>query len=45
LRCPAAVYDDRLLNRAGQTRLLGPLLTPEANLDLAVEILAREAAG
>jgi hypothetical protein len=45
LRCPAAFYDDRLLNRAGQPRLLGPLLRPEANLDLAVEILAREAEG
>ncbi len=44
LRCPAAGYDERLLNRAGQARLLGPVLRPEANLDIAVEILAREAA-
>ncbi len=45
LRCPGAGYDDRLLNRAEQARLLGPTLRPETNLDLAVEILAREAAG
>ncbi|GFE61197.1 hypothetical protein [Geobacter sp. AOG2] len=38
--CPGAVYDDRLLNRAGQARLLGPGLNPETNLNLAVEILA-----
>jgi hypothetical protein len=36
-----AGYDDRLLNRAGQVRLLGPALNPETNLDLAAEILAR----
>lgn len=36
-----AVYDDRLLRRAGQVKLLGPALNPEANLSLAVEILAR----
>ncbi len=39
--CPGAVYDDRLLKRVGQVRLLGPALNPETNLDLAVEILAR----
>jgi hypothetical protein len=38
--CPGAVYDDRLLNQVGQTRLLGPGLNPETNLNLAVEILA-----
>jgi hypothetical protein len=38
---PGAVVDDRLLNRAGQARLLGPALNPETNLYLAVEILAR----
>jgi hypothetical protein len=43
-RCPAAAYDDRLLNQAAQAKLLGPLLKPETNLDLAVEILAREGA-
>jgi hypothetical protein len=36
-----AVYDERLRNRAGLVRLLGPALDPETNLDLAVEILAR----
>ena len=38
---PGAVYDDRLRNRAGLVRLLGPALDPETNLDLAVEILAQ----
>jgi hypothetical protein len=38
---PGAAYDDRLLKRVGQTRLLGPSLNPETNLDLAAEILAR----
>ena len=36
-----SVFDDRLLNRVGQFRLLGPTLNPETNLDLAAEILAR----
>lgn len=36
-----AVYDDRLLNRIGQVRLLGSVLNPETNLDLAAEILAQ----
>jgi hypothetical protein len=40
-RSPGAVYDERLRNRAGLARLLGPSLDPETNLDLAVEILAR----
>jgi hypothetical protein len=39
--CPGAIYDDRLLKRVGQVRLLGPALSPETHLDLAVEILAR----
>jgi hypothetical protein len=39
--CPDAGYDDRLLNRLGQIRLLGPAQNPETNLDLAAEILAR----
>ena len=38
---PAAVYDDRLRNRAGLVRLLGPALDPETNLDLGAEILAQ----
>ena len=33
--CPAAGYDDRLLKRLGQVRLLGPAQNPETNLDLA----------
>jgi len=40
-RTPGAAYDDRLLKRVGQVRLLGPALDPETNLDLAAEILAR----
>jgi hypothetical protein len=39
--CPAAGYDDRLLNRLGQVRLLGPAQNPGTSLDLAFEILAR----
>lgn len=39
--CPAATFDDRLLNRMALVRLLGPTLNPESNLDLAAEILAR----
>jgi len=42
---PQAVYDDRLLKRTGQVRLLGPVLNPETNLDLAVRILARSLRG
>lgn len=38
---PGAGYDDRLLNRAGQVRVLGPALNPETHLDLAAEILGR----
>jgi hypothetical protein len=40
-RCPSAFYDDRLLRRAEQVKLLGPLLNPDNHLDLAVEILAK----
>jgi hypothetical protein len=39
--CPGAAYNDRLLKRIGQVRLLGPTLNPETNIDLAVEILVR----
>jgi hypothetical protein len=39
--CPAAGYDDRLLTRIGQVRVLGPALNPESSLDLAFDILAR----
>lgn len=38
---PQAGYDDRLLKRAGLIRVLGSTLSPETDLDLAVEILAR----
>lgn len=38
---PLASYDERLRNRAGLVKLLGPALDLETNLDLAVEILAR----
>jgi len=40
-RCPSAFYDDRLLRRAEQVKLLGPSLNPDNHLDLAVEILAK----
>lgn len=39
--CPGAVFDDRLLQRAGQVRVLGPAVDPDANLDLAASILSR----
>lgn len=38
---PQAHYDDRLLKRATLVRVLGPSLSPERDLDLALEILAR----
>ena len=41
LHAPGAVFDDRLLNRNGQIRLLGSAQGREAGLDLAAEILAR----
>ncbi len=43
--CPGALFDDRLLQRAGQVRVLGPAVDPDANLDLAAAILARCLAG
>jgi hypothetical protein len=43
--CPKAVYDDRLLARAAQVRLLGPAQSLEGNLDLAADILARSLRG
>jgi hypothetical protein len=36
-----AIYDDRLLKRITQNRLLGPTLNPETNLDIAIEILVQ----
>ena len=38
---PGAFYDDRLLSRAGQVQLLGPLLSPEKHLDIATSLLAK----
>ena len=38
---PQAGYDDRLLKRAEQVRLLGPSLNPDTDIDLAFEILSR----
>jgi hypothetical protein len=40
-RCTTAVYDDRLVNKAGQSRLLGPKFDPERHLDIAVSLLLR----
>jgi hypothetical protein len=41
LHAPEAAFDDRLLNRNSQVRLLGSAQGREASLDLAAEILAR----
>jgi hypothetical protein len=38
--CPAAVFDDRLMTRLWQSRVLGPSLVPEAHLDVALSLLA-----
>jgi len=38
---PQAHYDDRLLNRVGQVQILGPLLNPDTDLDLAFALLSR----
>lgn len=38
--CPGAVYDERLVSRMGQVRLLGPGLNSETNLNLAVKVVA-----
>jgi hypothetical protein len=43
--CQEAGFDDRLLTRINQVRLLGPSLNPEKNLDLSAEILARSLLG
>ncbi|MFH2010415.1 MAG: hypothetical protein ABI333_27700 [bacterium] len=37
-RCGAAVWDDRLQTRAGQSQLLGPALSPERYLELGVAL-------
>lgn len=41
LHASGAAFDDRLLNRVNQVRLLGPAQGREASLDLAAEILVR----
>lgn len=40
-RCTTAVYDDHLLNKAAQSRLLGPRFDPEKHLDTAITILSK----
>jgi len=40
-RCTGALYDDRLVSKAGQSRLLGPIFDPERHLDIAVSLLSR----
>jgi hypothetical protein len=39
-KSPNAVFDDRLMNRLGQSRVLGSVLHPESHLDIAVSLLA-----
>jgi hypothetical protein len=41
LHAPGVAFDDRLLNKISQVRLLGPAQGREASLDLAAEILAQ----
>ena len=40
-RCPEAVYDNRLLQRQEQVRLLGAVLNPDAHIDVALALLKR----
>ncbi|GBE40935.1 hypothetical protein BMS3Bbin09_00822 [bacterium BMS3Bbin09] len=40
-RQPDAIFDDRLLRRAEQALLLGPLLSPEDHLDVAIALLVK----
>jgi hypothetical protein len=40
-RCPGTVYDDRLVSKAGQSRLLGSMFEPERHLNIAVSLLSR----
>ena len=40
-RCHAALYDERLLSRAGQAALLGPSLNPEEHIVVATALLAK----
>ncbi len=38
---PGVPFDDRLLTRGGQGQILGPLLTPEDHLEIAVALLGK----
>ncbi len=40
-RSGTALFDDRLLKRIEQSRILGPMLPADSNLDIAIEILSR----
>ena len=40
-RSPEAIYDDRLLSRAGQVQLLGPSLSPEKYMNIATSLIAK----
>jgi hypothetical protein len=44
-RCPDALYDERLLSRAGQVALLGPSLNPEEHLIVATALLRKVLGG
>jgi len=43
-RAPQAAWDERLQTRPGQVQLLGPFLSPEQYLDLAITLLTRASA-
>jgi hypothetical protein len=43
--CPQAVRDERLMRRATQAQILGPMLSPDDHLDLAIELLATSLRG
>jgi len=40
-RAPAARYDERLSDKPGRARVLGPTLSPERHLDVALTLLAK----
>lgn len=42
---PEAIYDDRLMNRAGQVQLLGPSLSPGKHMNIATSLLAKVITG
>ncbi|HVT58165.1 MAG TPA: hypothetical protein VHR45_07175 [Thermoanaerobaculia bacterium] len=45
VRCPQALYDERLATHAGQAQLLGSSLSPEHHLDVAISVLAQALRG